>query len=223
VCGRFSLATPGEDLADAFGLESAPQLAPRYNIAPTQPILAVRRAETKDGREPVVLRWGFVPSAGRRLPRPLINARAETAPDRPAFREAFESRRCLIPADGFFEWRELPGARARQPYFVRRPDGRPFALAGLWEPRVDTDLEAEGTCTILTTEPNRTVARLHDRMPVILAPEEYRAWLQPADDQDALRRLLRPCPDELLTAYPVGPWVNDARNDVPSCVAPLRA
>jgi putative SOS response-associated peptidase YedK len=222
VCGRFSLATPGEDLEEAFGLETAPELAPRYNIAPTQPILVIR-TDPEAGRQATALRWGFVPSTGRRLPRPLINARSESAPDKPAFREAFERRRCLIPADGFYEWREVPGARSRQPYFIRHTDGRSFAFAGLWEPRIDADLEAEGTCTILTTEPNRTVAPLHDRMPVILSPDDYQRWLDPAPDPSSLRALLRPYRDEVLTAYPVGPWVNDARNDVPSCLAPLRA
>lgn len=222
MCGRFTLTTPGEILAEAFGLDAAPALAPRYNIAPTQPVLVVRRESPAGPRRAALLRWGLIPAGGPEPGRPLINARAETAATLPSFRDAFRRRRCLVPADGFYEWMG-PRGRPRQPMLIRLKDARPFALAGLWEPPTTTgEVENVGTCTILTTGPNALLAEIHDRMPVILGPEEGEGWLDPTPASlAALRGLLRPYPAELMTACAVGRAVNDASYDGPECVRPL--
>jgi putative SOS response-associated peptidase YedK len=224
MCGRYTLKTPGTQVATLFGLAEEPSLTPRYNIAPTQavPVVRVLRAnpETK-GRELVPLRWGLVPpwaddpSVGNRL----INARAETVAGKPSFRGAFRHRRCLIPADGFYEWRK-EGAK-KQPVYVRRKDGQPFAFAGLWE-----EWEREGevieSCAIITTEANDLMAEFHDRMPVIVRPKDYGLWLDPqVQDPALLEPLLRPYPGGEMEVYPVGRLVNDPRHEDPKCVEPL--
>jgi putative SOS response-associated peptidase YedK len=224
MCGRFTLTTPAETLAEAFGLDEMPDLGPRWNIAPTQAVAAVRRIPAGAPRSMSLLRWGLVP-AWSREPRGrtlLINARAETLIDKPAFRDAFERRRCLIPADGFYEWRNA--GSEKEAYLVRRADGRPFAFAGLWEPPVDRDPGVEGTCTIVTTDPNEALKDIHDRMPVILSPEDWNRWLDPEMRRvSALRPVLRPCPAEALTLTRVGPAVNNAGNETPDCAQPLPA
>lgn len=222
MCGRFSLSTPAEILAEAFGLEEPPQLAPRYNIAPTQAVATIR-SDQGGQRRAHLCRWGLVPSwaKGNWRGRPLINARSETAGSSPAFRSAFGHRRCLVPADAFYEWKALPGSKRKQPFLIRMADAHPFALAGLWEPSIGTT-EAVETCTILTTEPNDLVRDIHDRMPVILEPESYGLWLDPATRASApLRALLRPFQGERMLAYPVSTRVNSPRNDDPACAAPL--
>jgi putative SOS response-associated peptidase YedK len=217
VCGRFTLTASGEELAEAFGLDDPPELAPRYNIAPTQPVAVVRAEEPGSGRTLSLLRWGLLPRATAEPKRPLINARAETASSVPSFREAFARRRCLIPASGFFEWTGT--GKKRQPWYFRMASGRAFAFAGLWEPPFDP-VDAP-TATILTTEPNQIARPLHDRMPVILAPEDYARWLDPqARGLGALRPLLQPFPAEGMVAYPVEHVVNDPRRDEPSCITP---
>jgi putative SOS response-associated peptidase YedK len=224
MCGRFTLTTPAETLAEAFGLDEAPELQPRYNIAPTQPVVAVRRIPAGAPRSLSLLRWGLVP-AWSREPRGrtlLINARAETLVDKPAFREPFERRRCLIPADGFYEWRQAGGAR--EAFLVRHADGRPLAFAGLWELPTERDPGVEGTCTIITTEPNEALREIHDRMPVILGREDWNRWLDPELRRvSLLRPLLRPCPADALTVTRVGPAVNNAANETPDCAQPLPA
>lgn len=218
VCGRFTLTASGEEVAEAFGLDEIPPLAARYNIAPTQPLVVVR-AEPQGARRTLSeLKWGLLPIATAEPKRPLINARAETAWSRPAFRDAFTLRRCLIPASGFYEWAgEKP---RRQPWYFRLASGRPFAFAGLWEPPFDPTEPA--TVTILTTEPNELTRPVHDRMPVILAPEDYPRWLDtPPEGSAALRPLLAPFPAGAMIAHPVGNAVNDARRDEPSCIAPV--
>ena len=223
MCGRFTLTSPGELVAEAFGIDEPPQLTPRYNIAPTQPVAVVRGAGPGGARSLSFLRWGLVPTwakgpRGRSL---IINARAESLTEKPSFREPFESRRCLVPADGFYEWKEVPGARAKQPFLLRMADGRPFAFAGLWERPHPGDAESPGTCLVLTTEPNALVREIHDRMPLILAPQDYAAWLDP--DVGGARRLsslLRPFPAEAMTAVRVGLAVNNANNDTPDCLQP---
>lgn len=210
MCGRYSITTPGEVLAEAFDLEQVTQLAPRHNAAPTQALPVVR---VESGRRRLdLLRFGLV-HGGSSL---LINARSETAAALPAFRGAFRRRRCLVPADGFFEWRALPGVKKRQPYFIRGRQPGPLALAGLWE-------EAAGGAAfvILTTAPNATVARIHDRMPAILPPAALAAWLDPGTPVDHLVALLRPADDEVLTSHPVALLVNDVRNDGPEVSRPL--
>jgi len=226
MCGRFTLTTPGELVAEAFGLDEAPELAPRYNIAPTQPIASVRRASRSQAPRMAVVRWGLIPSWSLDPWRrgPLINARAESAALKSSFREAFERRRCLIPADGFYEWKRVPGTRAKQPFVIRMRDGRPFAFAGLWEPPAPAQPQPAETCTIVTTDPNELLRPIHDRMPVILPPDAYQRWIDPDPARAAeLLALLRPYPAGAMTCWPVGRAVNDAKRDGPECAAPLRA
>lgn len=223
MCGRFSLSTPAEILADRFQLTSAPSLAPRYNIAPTQPVAAVRLTPGHEGRMLELLRWGLIPPWAKdpSLGAQLINARAETAATKPAFRAAFRQRRCLVPADGFYEW-QREGLR-KQPFYIRMRDGKPFAFAGLWEHWEGLDGAAIDSCALLTTEPNELLRPVHDRMPVILDPRDYELWLDPEVRKlERLTPLLRPYPPEDMTAYPVSPRVNNPRNDDPLCTEPLR-
>jgi putative SOS response-associated peptidase YedK len=222
MCGRFSLTTAFELLAEAFGLDQAVELAPRYNIAPSQPIAVVRR--DGDRRRLGLLRWGLVPAwAGPAGPRPQINARSETAARLPTFRDALSARRCLVPADAFYEWRREVGSRSRQPFQIQMKDGGLFAFAGIWEPSHEEEA-ALPTCAILTTEPNPLVREIHDRMPVILPPADYDRWLDPATrSAAALRSLLRPFPAEAMTAHAVGRAVNDPRHDGPDCAEPVPA
>lgn len=221
MCGRFTLTSSGQRLRDRFGLSAAPDApAPRYNIAPTQPVLVIPNRTQRLLRP---ARWGLVPhwakdlSAGNRM----INARAETLAARPAFRDALERRRCLIPADGFYEWKR-DGARQRAPFYIHGRDGEPLAFAGLWDLWRPPQGDAVASCTIITTAPNALLAELHDRMPVILAPQAYDAWLNPKPSHaDALLRWLVPCPPEWLAAYPVSSLVNSPANDDPACITPL--
>lgn len=231
MCGRFSQTAPPEIIAQEFALDDPPPLTSRYNIAPSQPVAAIRLHPESAKRACALFRWGLIPSwaEDQSIGSRLINARAETVAEKPAFRSAFRHRRCLVLADGFYEW-QLVG-RGRQPYYIRRQDGRPFAFAGLWEQwagpgKSDGQAGAAGpvieSCTLLTTGPNALMAPIHDRMPVILDRQDYALWLDPAVQQvEALTPLLRPCPAEWLTAYPVGPWVNDPRHDDPRCLDPL--
>lgn len=228
MCGRFTLRTPIKDVAAVFdasadGVADTLPLFAHFNIAPTQRIVAVRADSSGKGRQLVPLRWGLVPSwaddpsIGNRM----INARADTVASKPSFRAAFKSRRCLVVADGFYEWQKR-GA-TKQPYLIGMRDGGPFAFAGLWEHwrRDDQTIES---CTIITTDANELMQPLHDRMPVILPPAEYASWLDPRPDRgEVLQRLLRPYPSEEMRAYPVSTVVNNPRNDVPQCVEPLPA
>jgi putative SOS response-associated peptidase YedK len=220
MCGRFLLMTSGRDVAEEFSLADFPELFPRYNIAPTQAVLAVRAAVA--GREGALLRWGLVPSWARDTKQAPINARAETAADKPMFRAALRKRRCLIPADGFYEWVALAGEKRKQPHCFRPRDGRPWAFAGLWE-RWEGPEGVVESCAILTTEANELVRPVHERMPVILPAQHWPAWLDPAaQDAAAVVPLLRPYPADAMRAYPVGPLVNNPRNDGPGCLALMR-
>jgi putative SOS response-associated peptidase YedK len=219
VCGRFNQTASGEEVAFAFGLDEAPELAPRYNIAPTQPVAVIAVQPETAGRGLAQLTWGLVPRDALGRERGFINARSETAWEKPAFREAFARRRCLIPATGFYEWQKLD-ARRRQPWLIRLAAPGPFAFAGLWEPAAAVP-GATPTCTILTTEPNELARMVHDRMPVILDPADYTLWLDPAVELTAeVRPLLRPFPAAAMTAYPVSTRVNNAAFDDPACLAP---
>jgi len=221
MCGRYTLAAPGEEIAEAFGLPEVAGMAPRYNIAPTQAVAAVRPAP--DGERALVeLRWGLIPGwlddpgSGP----PLINARAESAATRPAFRDAFRWRRCALPASGFYEWQRLE--RGKQPYYVCRRDGRLLALAALWE-RWERHGSAIESCTVITVPPNEDLVRIHDRMPALLSGEALERWLDPARRQAAdLRPILASAPAGELEVYPVSPRVNRAENDDSECIAPLR-
>lgn len=205
MCGRYSLTSSEEELAEAFGIDQLPPVVPHFNIAPTQPVLAVRVPGER--REAAILRWGVG------LP---INVRAESVGTRGALRDAFRERRCLLPADGFYEWKK--GRGGNQPFHFRRADRRPFGLAGLWNPGMEGAL---GSCVILTTEPNPMVAAVHDRMPVIVAPESYRLWLEPgAGNLADVQELLRTAPEHGWEAQAVSSAVNSAANDGPQCLAP---
>lgn len=217
MCGRFQLK-PDQDWVADFGV-GPPDLTPRYNIAPTQDIVTVRR--DGDGvRRARLLRWGLVPSFADdpSVGSTMINARAETVARKPSFREPFQKRRCLVPADGFYEWRRV--GRARDPYLIKRRDGRPFAFAGVWDRWTKSGAPLE-SCAILTTSANALVARIHDRMPVILDRDVYDLWLDPDADEADLQRVLRPLPAEEMTAHPVSQRVNSAAVDDPECEKPV--
>jgi putative SOS response-associated peptidase YedK len=220
MCGRFNLRTPARDLVEIFQLLREPELTPRYNIAPTQPVAAVR--QVGKFRELSLLRWGLVPSWSKdpKAGPPLINARAETIATKPAFRSAFKRRRCLIPADGFYEWQKTE-AKAKQPFHIRMKNEHPFAFAGLWEHWEGGDSSAIESCTIVTTTANDVLRSIHDRMPVILQEGDYDRWLDPKlEDVPTLERLLRPYPTDEMTAYPISTLVNSPRNESAECIEP---
>lgn len=222
MCGRYTLRTPAEKLAAFFQLSFDGELRPRYNIAPTQNVLAIR-VHDGDNLEWCWLRWGLVPSWVKdvqAMETLLINARSEDIEKKPSFRSAFRRRRCLIPADGFFEWQRM-GKQRKQPYYLKMADDSPMAFAGVWERWSNDGISLE-SCAILTTEANAVVRPFHDRMPVILPRDTWRTWLSPESPPAELHKLLRPAPDEVLVAYPVSTAVNYVANDSPSCIEPLR-
>ena len=235
MCGRYSLTTAPEALRRLFNFDNMPNLAPRYNIAPTQDVPVVRgidhdpgvdgRARRADdqapgGRALTMMRWGLVPSWSKEIGRnaPLINARAETLSEKPSFRAAFKNRRCLIPADGFYEWRTEDGGK--QPFRIGMKGGAPFAFAGLWERWISAEGDATESAAIITTEANATLRPIHGRMPVILDPVDYDQWLGTVPSSE-VQALLRPhAPDE-MAFYRVGMRVNSVRNDDADCIAPF--
>jgi putative SOS response-associated peptidase YedK len=222
VCGRFTLSSAPALLARHFDLEQPPDLAPRFNIAPAQAVATVRALGAGGKRVLELRRWGLVPRWAKdpKIGDRMINARAETVAEKPAFREAFRLRRCLVPADGFYEW--AAGSPPRQPYHIRLVEGSPFGMAGLWERWSRPGGEAIESCTLLTTRANERICDLHDRMPVILEPESYDLWLDPTlRDAERLLPLLCPLPGERLAFHAVSRRVNDPRHDDPSCAAPL--
>ncbi|MFC3678258.1 SOS response-associated peptidase [Ferrovibrio xuzhouensis] len=217
MCGRYSLTKPLDDLASFFELydqSQRPNLAPRWNIAPTQ-ASAVVRAGTEGRRELALLRWGFAGPNNA----PLINARSETATAKPTFREAFAARRCLVPADSFYEWQTVEGQKAKQPWRIGLKGGGLFAFAGLWQ--VESAFDGAACFTILTTAANDYLAPLHERMPVILSRETFARWLDPATRADALHALMRPYPDAPMARYRVTAAVNSVKTDDAACFAPL--
>jgi putative SOS response-associated peptidase YedK len=224
MCGRFTLRTPLARVAELFELDSTgdwvSRQPPRFNVAPSQTVAAIRWNPERHARELVPLAWGLVPhwaddpAIGNRM----INARAETVSGKPSFRDAFRRRRCLIPADGFYEWQKR--GRSKQPYFIRLKEEQPFAFAGLWD-RWDKLGEPIESCTIITTDANELVKPLHDRMPVMLDRDEAGRWLAAESaEPEALQSLLRPFPAELMVAYPVSTVVNSPRYDGPECIEP---
>lgn len=222
MCGRFTLRTPLSVLIEQFELRQAPQLPLRFNIAPTQAIAAVRICGDSSERQLHLLRWGLVPSWAKDPAggAKMINARAETVADKPAFRAAFRCRRCLIPADGYYEWKK-EGAKKR-PFHIRRRDDRPFAFAGLWETwRGGGEEQPLETCTILTTDANEVSRAIHDRMPVIVDKDDYALWLDPSvQERERLQPLLRTYDSAALVASPVSLRVNNVHNDDPACLEP---
>ncbi len=213
MCARYVFFS-GRSFGDEFGVVAVPDLQPRYNIAPTQIVPAV--IQTEKSREVMLFQWGLVPSWAKdpTIGSRLINAKAETLAEKPAFRTAFKRRRCLIPADGFYEWKGEKGAK--QPFFISCKH-HPFAFAGLWEywEGVEGVLQ---TCTIITTNANGLVQEVHDRMPVILAPDEYDIWMDHAIAPARLEPLLDPFPEKEMTMHPVGKMVGNPRVDDPSLI-----
>jgi putative SOS response-associated peptidase YedK len=217
MCGRFTLSANAQRLHDFFPLFEIPETVPRYNIAPTQMVLAVKQDQDAKPKA-AFLRWGLIPSwaKDKKIGASLINARADGVATKPSFRAAFKRRRCLILADGFYEWRK--GSTPKQPFHIRRSDGQPFAFAGLWEHWSGEEPAIE-SCTIITTDANDVVRPLHDRMPVILDSREYARWLDPASaDPGVLQEMLRPYPPEQMTTVAVSPYVNNARNEGADCL-----
>jgi putative SOS response-associated peptidase YedK len=222
MCGRFTLTASTEALSQLFPLFANIELAPRYNIAPTQNVLAVRLKPDSHELEAVRFRWGLIPSWAKdtKIGATLINARAETIAEKPSFRTAFKHRHCLILADGFYEWKKLD-AKTKQPYHIHLKDRRPFAFAGLWE-RWSKGEEPIESCTILTTEANQLLRPLHERMPVILEPRNHEHWLRsPGVSDPSAFPYLTALPDDKVEMTAVNPVVNNARNDVPECLEPV--
>ncbi len=220
MCGRYSLTTPAEAVIRAFDASPGLDLAPRFNAAPAQDLPVVRGA----GREMVSLRWGLVPHWAKDISatKPQINARGETVGSKPTFRDAFARRRCLVPADGWYEWQGERGAK--QPYRICRPDGGLFAFAGIWERWGGEGADALESFAIITTGASRDLAHIHHRMPVILDPARYESWLDVEGiPPDRASELLEPAPENDFTAYTVSRKVNSARYDGADCIAPAAA
>jgi putative SOS response-associated peptidase YedK len=218
MCGRFTLFHSAADVAEQFGLDALPSIEPRFNIAPTQPVLAVRGLP-EGGRQAVLLRWGLVPSwaADLSIGNRLLNARAETVVEKPSFRAAFQRRRCLIVADGFYEWQTA--ARQKKPIHFRFADGRLFAFAGLWERWAAPGGSIVESCTILTTSANALIRPIHERMPVILDPRGSEEWLgSRTSDTAVLRSWLTAWPAEEMMAVAANPRVNNPRNEGQACL-----
>jgi putative SOS response-associated peptidase YedK len=222
MCGRFTLTATPQQLQEAFpGLQTPPEMPARYNIAPTQPV-AVITNHLPDKLD--FFTWGLIPSWAKdpSIGSRLINARAETLAEKPAFRAAFRRRRCLIPASGFYEWRQELGSKTKTPLYISLPNGAPLAFAGLWENWNAPDGSQILSCTIITTPPNDLMRSIHNRMPAILAPEDYAAWLDPdVSDPSALQGLLQPFKAAPLQAHPVSRLVNSPANDLPASIAPI--
>jgi putative SOS response-associated peptidase YedK len=222
MCGRFTQTASPEVIAQQFALTDPPLFTLRYNIAPSQPIAAIRIDPDTTTRTLVMLRWGLIPSWAKdpKIGNHCINAKAETVAEKPSFRSAFKTRRCLIVATGFYEW-HVQG-HAKQPMWIGLRSQQPFAFAGLWEHWTPSDGQPIETCTIITTEPNDLLAPIHNRMPVILAPTAYDQWLDPTFQRtEPLKALLHPYPSEELMAYAVSTLVNNPRHDAPQCLEPV--
>lgn len=221
MCGRFTLTVDPAELQDTFSNYTFPEkFAPRYNIAPSQPVLAI---PNDDKLKADFFIWGLIPmwakdpSIGSRL----INARGETLAEKPSFRGGYKHKRCLILADGFYEWKSFGEKKSKTPYFIHMKDRKPFAMAGLWDSWEGSDGSSIKTCTIITTQPNELMSLIHDRMPVILHPRDYARWLEPAaQTPDTLQPLIKPFPADAMSAYPVSTLVNKPANDMPELVVP---
>jgi putative SOS response-associated peptidase YedK len=221
MCGRFGLFSSGEILRKRFDFEFTGNLEwkPRYNIAPSQQVLAVIHDGTK--RRGGLLRWGLIPTwaKDKKIGYKMINARGETVQEKPSFKRLLHRQRCLVLASGFYEWEKTE--KGKVPYFIRMASGEPFAFAGLWDRWQHGD-EVIHSCTIITTQPNGLMAPIHDRMPVIFRPEEEEAWLDPRlQDTEYLKSLLKLYPEKEMIATPVSTVVNSPVNDTPECIAPL--
>lgn len=221
MCGRFVLETNVAQLVKTYRLATAPDLVPRYNIAPGQQVAVVRQNHD-DQRQLVTMRWGLIPAWAREpsVGSRMINARSETVHEKPSFRQAFRTRRCIIPASGFYEWQHARGGKIPHYFFLL--DGQVMSLAGLWEKWKDPRGQEIESCTILTTAANAIIKPFHDRMPVILHGDEFDLWLDRNVDEDGrLAELFHPYPSDLLTTHPVALAVNKPGHDDPSCILPL--
>ena len=222
MCGRFSLTADVNALQETFPwVYIPPEITPRYNIAPTQPVAVL----PNDGKNKLdFYNWGLIPSWAKdpQIGSRMINARAETLAEKPAFRAAFRRRRCLVLADGFYEWQQQPNSKAKVPMYIQLSSAKPFGFAGLWEAWNSTDGSTILSCTIITTEPNSLMRSIHNRMPVILPEDAYQTWLEPGEqDPVMLSNLLRPYPSELMSTFPVSTLVNSPSNDVPQVIQPI--
>ena len=221
MCGRFAQTNGLPDIARMVGVKVRYEVAPRYNIAPTQEVGLIHRVSATEPPAVTKMRWGLVPSWSKtpNTGNRLINARSETAHEKPAFRSAFQSRRCLVPADGFYEWQGQ--GKHKQPFYIRMTKHAPFALGGLWDVHRAENGNQKSTFTILTTEPNDIVRPIHNRMPVIIDPDRYDEWLDPTlNDPGVLGILTKPYPGN-MAAIPVGSYVGNIRNDGPQCIEPV--
>lgn len=223
MCGRYRLSRRKQLVDEYFGaVSSDDDWTPRYNIAPTQPVPVVRQRPTEPVRDLSLVRWGLIPSwtSDSSIGARMINARSETAGVKPAFRDGLKSRRCLIPADGFYEWKRT--GKARQPYCFEVNGGELFAFAGIWDRWQDSSARTVETCSILTTTPNAVAFAVHDRMPVILDPDDYELWLDPGmNDVGAVSELLKPFEAGVMGCYPVSTRINHTANDDEECAKPI--
>lgn len=222
MCGRFTLTIDPSHLQEAFPWATIPNdLNPRYNIAPSQPVAVIPNT----GENALSMyKWGLIPSWSKdpAIGDRMINARAETLAEKPSFRNAYRRRRCLILADGFYEWKQNPGMKSKQPVYIRLKDDRPFAFAGLWELWSSPDGSEIRSCTIITTQPNSLLEPIHNRMPVILPPDAYNQWLVPEDQLPAqLNGLLVSYPADEMIAFPVSKMVNSPQFDSPDLIKPV--
>jgi putative SOS response-associated peptidase YedK len=224
MCGRYRLSRRKQIIEEHFDAVSGEEdWTPRYNVAPTQPVPIIRQHPKEPVRELSLVRWGLIPSWAKdsSVAAQMINARSETAGTKPAFRDAFKSRRCLIPADGFYEWAKT--GKAKRPYCFEVNDGALFAFAGIWDRWKDATGNWVKTCSILTTTPNAVTSAVHDRMPVILDPDSYDLWLDPGmHDMNAVSDMLKPFNARLMRSYPVSSRVNHVANDDEGCSMPVK-
>jgi len=221
MCGRFTLTVNPAEISETFSRYTFPQnFAPRFNIAPSQPVLAI---PNDDRNTADFFVWGLIPMWAKDpgIGNRLINARGETLEEKPAFRGSLKYKRCLILADGFYEWKGADGKKVKTPFFIHMKDRKPFAFAGLWDSWTSPDGSLINSCTIITTEPNELTGIIHNRMPVILHTRDYAKWLNPSPQTpDQLKPLIKPFPADLMDAYPVSTLVNTPANDRPELVVP---
>jgi len=224
MCGRYTLHHKPEEIEERFDVEAIEEyLSPRYNIAPSQIVPVIRQSSSEDSlREMAGCKWGLIPYWAKdpKIGNNLINAKAETIAEKPSFKRAFARRRCLIPADGFYEWQKR-GKAPSQPIYVRRRDGGLFAFAGLWEEWRTPEGDSVESCTIITVEPNELISKIHHRMAAILRPDDEAAWINPKSNVEDLLRLLRPSDSDELEAIPVSRAVNSPAQDNPALIAPV--
>lgn len=221
MCGRYALSSTSRELINAFSLLECVDFGPRYNIAPLQSVPVIRQRATGE-RVGQMLRWGLLPSWAKdeAMASKLINARSETVAEKPSFRSAYKARRCIIPANGYYEWKAIPGGK--QPYFIHPAEGNLLAMAGLWERWNKPDSEALDTFTVITTASNEATREVHDRMPVILKPADFGLWLSRETPLELVNELLHPAIEVGLAMYQVAKLVGNVRNDGPECLEPLR-